>query len=391
MQTHHWPAQQRVHAGIGALEAALPKELDAFGWQRTLLITTNSLVRSGMAERVKALLGDRCAGMIADIPAHSPVESVARLVAKFRECKADGVVALGGGSVIDATKGMLVALGAGLQAGDITGKALTGASGGGSGGGTSAWGTDFSRPRMIAVPTTLSAAEFTSFGGVTDTALGRKLMVGHPLAVPVVVIQDPACTMDTPAELLLSTGARSVDHSVEGFCAVNATPISDATAIEAARRMWSALPRMHADATDLSARADAQAAAWLSIQGRSGGVAHGASHGIGYLLGGGFNVPHGLTSCVMLPAVLRWNRPVNEARQQEFCVRVGLDPARPLADHVETLFASVGLATRLSQVGIGPDKFDRLAGMYDGSPPIATNPRKVGGKSDLLEIIALAA
>ncbi|MBP7661012.1 MAG: iron-containing alcohol dehydrogenase [Burkholderiaceae bacterium] len=387
MQTHHWPAQQRVHAGIGALEAALPKELDACGWQRTLLITTNSLVRSGMAERVKALLGDRCAGMIADIPAHSPVESVARLVAKFRECKADGVVALGGGSVIDATKGMLVALGAGLQAGDITGKALTGA----SGGGTSAWGTDFSRPRMIAVPTTLSAAEFTSFGGVTDTALGRKLMVGHPLAVPVVVIQDPACTMDTPAELLLSTGARSVDHSVEGFCAVNATPISDATAIEAARRMWSALPRMHADATDLSARADAQAAAWLSIQGRSGGVAHGASHGIGYLLGGGFNVPHGLTSCVMLPAVLRWNRPVNEARQQEFCVRVGLDPARPLADHVETLFASVGLATRLSQVGIGPDKFDRLAGMYDGSPPIATNPRKVGGKSDLLEIIALAA
>ena len=102
-------------------------------------------------------------------------------------------------------------------------------------------------------------------------------------------------------------------------------------------------------------------------------------------------MPHGLTSCVMLPAVLRWNRPVNEARQQEFCVRVGLDPARPLADHVETLFASVGLATRLSQVGIGPDKFERLAGMYDGSPPIATNPRKVGGKGDLLEIIALAA
>mgnify|MGYP003443435628 CR=1 FL=1 len=49
MQTHHWPAQQRVHAGIGALETALPKELDAFGWQRPLLITTNSLIRSGMA------------------------------------------------------------------------------------------------------------------------------------------------------------------------------------------------------------------------------------------------------------------------------------------------------------------------------------------------------
>lgn len=71
------------------------------------------------------------------------------------------------------------------------------------------------------------------------------------------------------------------------------SPISDAPAIEPARRMWSALPRMHADPSDPNARADAQAAAWLSIQGRSGGVSHGASHGIGYLLGGGFNVPHG--------------------------------------------------------------------------------------------------
>ncbi len=387
MQTHHWPAQQRVHSGAGSLDQTLVQELDAFGWRRPLLITTNSLIRSGMAARVRALLGERCAGMIADIPAHSPVASVARLVTMFRSTQADGVVALGGGSVIDATKGMLVALGAGMDPATLTGKALAKA----SGGGTSAWGTDFSRPRMIAIPTTLSAAEFTSFGGITDTTLGRKMMVGHPLAVPVVVIQDPACTMDTPTELLLSTAARSVDHSVEGFCSVNATPISDATAIEAARRMWSALPRMHADASDLAARADAQAAAWLSIQGRSGGVTHGASHGIGYLLGGGFNVPHGLTSCVMLPAVLRWNRATNEARQQEFCRRVGLDAARPLADHVETLFASAGLATRLSQVGIGPDKFEKLAGMYDGSAPIATNPRPIAGPADLLEIIALAA
>ena len=132
MQTHHWPAQQRVHAGIGALDKALPRELDAFGWQRPLLITTNSLIRSGMADRVRALLGERCAGMIADIPAHSPVESVARLVAAFREGRADGVVALGGGSVIDATKGLLVALGAGLTAQAITGESLVKASGGGT-------------------------------------------------------------------------------------------------------------------------------------------------------------------------------------------------------------------------------------------------------------------
>ena len=387
MQTHHWPAQQRVHAGIGALEQALPKDLEAFGWDRVLLITTNSLIRSGMASRVRDLLGARCVGMVADIPAHSPVTSVARLVADYRKANAQGIVALGGGSVVDAVKGLLVALGAGIAPEAVTGESLTRASARGA---ISAWGVEFDRPRMIAVPTTLSAAEFTSFGGVTDTAVGRKLMVSHPLSVPITVIQDPACTLDTPAELLLSTAARSVDHSVEGFCATNASPISDATAVEAARRMWSALPRMHRDPSDLAARADAQAAAWLSIQGRSGGVFHGASHGIGYLLGGGFNVPHGLTSCVMLPAVLRWNAAVNRERQVAFCERVGLDTAVPLADHVETLFASVGLATRLPQVGIRAEHHDKLASMYDGTGPIATNPRKVNGVKDMLEILALA-
>lgn len=387
MSTHHWSAQQRVHAGVGSLEQALPQELDAFGWRRVLLITTNSLIRSGLADRVRALMGDRCVGMVADIPAHSPVPSVARLVSQFQANAADGIVALGGGSVIDATKAMLVALGARLPADEITGKALLKASVGGS---PSAWGTDFARPRMVAIPTTLSAAEFTSFGGVTDATLGRKILVGHPLTVPAVVIQDPACTLDTPAELLLSTGARSVDHCVEGFCSVQASPIGDATAIEGARRLWSSLPTIHRNPADLPARADAQAGAWMSIMGRAGGVVHGASHGIGYLLGGGFNVPHGLTSCVMLPAVLRWNLPANEARQREFMVRTGLDASRPLADHVESLFSGLGLATCLSQVGIGPDKFEAIAAMFDGGPPISANPRKVTGPKDLLEILELA-
>ncbi len=384
MHTHHWPAQQRVHQGVDALAQALPHEIEALGARRVLIATTRSLASTALAERVAALLGERCAARHADMPAHSPVEAVGRLVDAYRAARADAIVALGGGSVIDGCKAALLAIGDSMPTTPLSIDALVQASRP-----TSEWGRDFGRPRMVAVPTTLSGAEFSSFAGIT--AGGRKHLVGHPLSVPIAVVSDPACTAHTPAALLLSTGARAVDHCVEGFCSVRANPYADATAVEAARLLFAAMPAIHANGGDLEARGRAQTAAWLSMQGRGGGTPHGASHGIGYLLGGGFGVPHGLTSCVMLPAVLRWNAPVNESRQREFMRRVGLDERRSLADHVESLFASLGLATRLSQVGVGRDRFETIAAMYNGSPPIATNPRKVNGTRDLVEILELAA
>ncbi|MFT3799962.1 MAG: iron-containing alcohol dehydrogenase [Burkholderiaceae bacterium] len=386
MHTHHWPAQQRVHTGHGAIDEALPSELGRLGWQRVLLVTTRSLRDGPLFSRVERAIGERLRGAVDGIPAHSPIDSVTALVDRCRRESVDGLVALGGGSVIDACKGVLLALNGGLGDGRLSAATLLAA----SNPRVSEW-PDRRQTRMIAIPTTLSAAEFTSFCGITDTQAQRKLALGHPSMIPISVIQDPTATVSTPARLLLSTGARSVDHAIEGFCAINATPFSDATAVEAGRRLFDALPALtNADAS-APARTDAQAGAWLSIQGRANGVAHGASHGIGYLLGAAFGVPHGETSCVMLPAVLRWNASVNADRQAAMRHRLDLPSDATLATHVENLFASLGLPTRLSQVGVTRAEFDRLTDLYDGSGPIATNPRAVRGRDDLLEILDLAA
>ena len=142
-----------------------------------------------------------------------------------------------------------------------------------------------------------------------------KESFGHPLMMPCSVILDPAATVHTPEWLFLSTGIRAVDHAVEDICSINPQPLSDGTSIHALRLLSHGLRAVKQDASNLEARLDCQLGAWMSIMGSQNGVTKGASHGIGHVLGGTAGVPHGYTSCVMLPPVLRFNEPVNAERQ----------------------------------------------------------------------------
>ena len=120
---------------------------------------------------------------------------------------------------------------------------------------------------------------------------------------------DPRASVHTPEWLFLSTGIRAVDHAVEDICSVNGQPISEGASYHALRLLGKGLPAVKADPADLDARLDCQIGAWMSMVGSQTGVSKGASHGIGHVLGGTAGVPHGYTSCVMLPHVLRFNAP----------------------------------------------------------------------------------
>ena len=96
--------------------------------------------------------------------------------------------------------------------------------------------------RMIAVPTTLSAAEFNAFAGISDPRHGIKESFGHRLIVPQAIVLDPAATLATPMDLMLSTGLKAVDHAVERLCSHQAHPFVLGTATEALRLLARALP-----------------------------------------------------------------------------------------------------------------------------------------------------
>lgn len=384
--THHWPAQERVHYGRPAVEA-LAEEVARAAAGRVFVTTTRSITNGALVGRVVASLGARFAGKFDAIGAHSPRESVIAGATAIRSANADLIVAAGGGSVIDATKAMLLALWRGAKSVEEL-AALSGTRGGG-GTEASAWSADPQRLRMIAIPTTLSAAEFFPSAGVTDVQRHVKQMYAHPLAVPKAVILDPAATLETPMDLLLSTGMRAVDHAVEGWCSVKSAPIADAANREAMRLLAASLPAMRRNPQDMEARAAAQHGMWLSRIASMAGIPFGASHGIGYLLGGGRGVPHGVTSCVTLPAVMEWNESANAARQAEVSAAFG-KPGESAGAALGRFVAELGQPTRLRDVGIVRDELPAIAASWDGTGPIATNPRPVRGKDDLLEILNAA-
>jgi len=384
--TVQWTAQERVIHGKPAA-AAVRAEIERLGVQRVLLLTTRSLTESRLIRDVISALGDRCVGRLDAIRAHSPREAVIAGAALAREVEADHLLAVGGGSVIDATKVMLIAIWRGVK----TVEELSSHAGvrGGPGPAMSDWTSDPQSLRMIAIPTTLSAAEFYAGAGVTDVQRRVKQPYLHPLAVPKTVILDPAATLETPLDLMLSTGIRSVDHAVEGWCSVCSTPIADTSNHAAMRLLATALPAIRRDPADLEPRALAQHATWLSRIGTMAGVPHGASHGIGYLLGGGRGVPHGITSCIALPAVMTWNAQANAARQATVSEAFG-SPGAPAGEVLRRFITDLGQPTRLREVSIAREDLPAIAASWDGTGPIATNPRPVRGKEELLEILELA-
>ena len=376
---HQWPAQQRVHHGAPLAEA-LPAEVA--GSERVVLVTTRSLKDSPLLAAARAAIGAALAGEFSAMRAHSPLEDVLALTALLRETKADLVVAVGGGSVVDGSKVACLGAWRGFTSPEQIHGAVAArdASPG-------AWPEEVPRPRIVAVPTTLSAAEFAPHAGCTDLAAKRKLRLLHPYMVPRAVILDPAATLHTPAELFLSSGIRAVDHAAERWCSRAPQPFSDAVSLQAMTMLAAALPAVHRDPDDLAARARCQQAAWLSVMGGWAGVPVGASHGIGYILGGARGVPHGVTSCLMLPAVMQWNEGVNGARQADVARIFGGASGHAA---LRAFIGGLGLPVRLGEQGITEADIPGLAARWQGDAPIATNPRPVKGPAEIEEILRLA-
>ena len=369
---------------------ALRAEAERLGAHRVFVTTSKSVAQSALLADVIRELGDRYAGVYAGITAHSPRPCVIEGAALAREARADLIVAVGGGSVIDATKVMLIALWQGAATIDALDLYRAGRPREGAAPPSEAIRPPADAVRMIAVPTTLSAAEFNAFAGVSDPRQGIKESFGHRLVVPRVIVLDPAATLATPMDLMLSTGLKAVDHAVERLCSQQANPFAIGTATEALKLLAHALPAHKAKPDQLDTRMDLQFGMWLSIGAGTSGVGVGASHGIGHVLGAACHVPHGHTSCVMLPSVLRWNLPANGERQKRVSEAFG-KPASPAADLVAGLVASLGLPQRLSDVGVGKERFREIAEKSMHDRAVLNNPRPIKGPAEVMEILELAA
>ncbi|HQS14660.1 iron-containing alcohol dehydrogenase [Reyranella sp.] len=369
---------------------ALRAEAERLGARKVFITTSKSVAQSALLTSVIEGLGDLHAGTYAGITAHSPRPCVVDGAAMARAAGADLIVAVGGGSVIDATKTILIALWQNVTTVDELDAYRAGKPKEGAAPPSEAIRPPADAIRMIAVPTTLSAAEFNAYAGISDPRKGIKESFGHRLIVPRVIVLDPAATLATPMDLMLSTGLKAVDHAVERLCSQQAHPFVLGTATEALKLLARALPAHKANPDDMATRLDLQFGMWLSIGAGTSGVGVGASHGIGHVLGAACHVPHGHTSCVMLPSVLRWNLPANAERQKRVGEAFG-KPDAAAGDLVEGLVKALGLPGRLSEVGVGKDRFREIAEKSMHDRAVLNNPRPIKGPEQVMEILELAA
>jgi len=385
--TYETFATERVVYGKPAA-AALAAEATRLGAERVFLVVSRTLDReTDWVDAMRAALGNRYGGSFDGVPSHTPRETVLAASDAARAAKADLLVSFGGGSVTDATKMMQLALKHDVRTVEgfdpfVVRVHLDG----------SRHIPDYAGPdvRMIAIPTTLSGGEFNRTTGATDTRTKLKELYRHDLMVPRVVILDPTVTTRTPEWLWLSTGIRAFDHAVETICNPVADELACEVALLAVRLLSKALPASKADPADLAARLRAQIAVWQSMEHNRQSISMGASHGIGHVLGGTCDVPHGYTSCIMLPTVLRYNESVNADRQATIAAAMGQPGARA-ADVVGDFIAGLGLPRSLSAVGVSAEQFDRIAEAALLDHYLHTNPRKIAGKQDIMDILRMAA
>lgn len=375
---------ERVHWGRPAAEV-LHEELALKQAKRVLLVTNRSLRESPQFAGLVEGLSTRLVGVYAGVTAHSPRACVVEGASRARANRADVLVAVGGGSVIDATKGMLLCLRHGYTSPQQMEPHANDRS------------ADVSqRPRdadqwirMIAVPTTLSGAEFAASAGLSDPERGLKHAFVAAMQMPQAVILDPAMTLATPLELLRATGLKAVDHAVERMTSGTANAYSDAVSEVAVRMLQEGLRGLDRAADDLEVRSRLQFGMFMSLRGASAGVAVNVSHAIGHVLGAHSGVPHGQTTGVVLPSVLAWNRAETVDAQRRVAQALGR-PGDDASAAVRDLVQNLGLPTRLRDVGIRREDFPAIATKTMHEPLLRNSRKPVDSPADVQEILELA-
>ncbi len=383
-----------VYYGPGVI-AGLADRLAASGIQAALLITGKTLAnKTDLVEQVMAAAGGRVAHVFCDTVQHVHRGSVMNAIERARSAGVDGIISFGGGTPNDTGKAVILGLAENVQSED-----------------------DFDRHRvrfeypdtvevppvkgdalpMIAISTTLSAGEFTHFAGITDSARKVKdLYIDKKLAASAVYL-DPELTLETPDWLWLSTGIRAVDHCIEALCSTTAHPFTDALASRSLTMLDRYLRTCRFDGGDLVARTQAHIAAWMSVCGLAN-VNLGLSHGIGHQLGARNDVPHGVTSCVMMHPTMTFNKDNVGTRQAWIAELMGEDITELSAeaagqvgrDAVLNLIKDLDLPHRLRDVGMTPDDFPAIARDALEDLVVATNPRPVTSVEEIIDLLHTA-
>lgn len=380
---HNFPKMDRLVYGKPAAEA-LNEEAVRLGANRVVLLVSQTLnTKTDEIEKVRRALGNKYAITIDGIAQHTTRKQAAEVAQQATEAGGDLVVAIGGGSAVDLAKIVIMAMEHGIRDEAGFDPFIMG---------PSAMTSPFRAPkvRQIAIPSTLNGGEYNAGALVTDERTKLKQIFFHPLMMPVSIILDPALTRHTPLNLWMGSGTRSMDHGIEALCSPAGTPLSDEVVLAGIRMLRTGMLQTLERPDDLEARRISQYGSWLAAYGLQSRVPMGASHGIGHVLGGTFDVPHYYCTPVIMPSLLRYNKPFTEGAQKRLAEALGR-PDAEAGDAFSEFTKALGLPGRLADVGIGDAQFAKISKIAINHRFVQANPRPFKSEEDIIELLRMAA
>jgi acyl-CoA reductase-like NAD-dependent aldehyde dehydrogenase/alcohol dehydrogenase class IV len=341
-----------VIAGHGSL-SSLNKKVVELKCRRALILTDPGVKAAGLAELAANTLGNLYVGIYDKIPPDPDLETVDGATEFAREVKADCIVSVGGGSVIDTGKGVAVTLKKGGKAIDHLNMLTL---------------TEPQTPHIVIPTTSGTGSEVTNCAIITSHAVERKLCIWDNFIMPNAAILDPRFTMSLPKRMTVASAMDAMTHAIEAMTSTQANRICDAQAMQAIRLINENLPLAVADGKDERARLNLQIAATLA--GWAFTIAQvGLVHAMAHTLGTLHHLPHGEACGIMLPKVMRFN--VDHATVALTQVAKSLDvntagmsdrgAALLAADAIETLMQNVGHPLKLRDAGIKEEDFTAAA------------------------------
>lgn len=363
--------------GAGARENLVP-ELKARGISKVLFVTDKVLIDCGVATKVSDCL---TAGGIAfdtycDIKANPTVKNVQDGVEKFKASGAEGLVAVGGGSVMDTAKGIGIII-ANPEHADVC--SLEGAV-----------ETKNKSVPLIALPTTSgTAAEVTINYVITDEVNKKKMVCVDPHDIPVCAIVDSDLMMGMPKGLCASTGMDALTHAIEGYITLGAWEMSDMVEIRAIELIAGSLyDSVQGDPKARETMALAQYIAGMGFSNVGLGIVHSMAHPLGAF----YDTPHGVANALLLPYVLEYNaesaakpkfRAIAKAMGVKDTCGMSEDEAVKAAiDAVRALSVSIDIPQKLSEIGVKEEDLEALSvaaynDVCTGGNPRTTSPAEI--------------
>ena len=360
-----WSYPTEVRFGVGRI-SEIGDACSALNIKRPLIVTDTGLANSEIIKNLTELIetGDLKMGLFSKVQGNPVGKNIEEGTAAFRSGSHDGVIAIGGGSAMDAGKVIAMYQGQKGNLFDLHVKVEGGPK----------INLDNIVP-IIAVPTTAGTGSETGRAGlITDEEVNAKLIFAHPKMMPAIVIEDPQLSVGLPPNLTAWTGIDALAHSFEALCAPGIHPMADGIALEGMRLVKEYLPRSYADGDDLEARGYMLAAASMgstAFQKGLGGI-HSLSHSIGAL----YNTHHGLTNAVFFPYVMDFNRIAIEEKMIRVSAYLGLKKFgfEAVRDWILETRDFFSIPHSISEMDIDDSDIDRIGVLSAADPTASSNP-----------------